>query len=119
MACVLERGLSGSPILLHDQNVIRVVGRDREDGYAIRRDRFDEGEQHSGLRKGKWAFEFQANPAGAGIDTVRNVLCRTNDGKFFRAARDRRKVAVSRPLGNGCIWRHTNNRVRAGKQAEF
>ena len=63
MASLTAEYRSARPVLFLDQDVIRVVGRDGEDGDAVCRERLDEGEQDSGLRKRERAFEFQADPA--------------------------------------------------------
>ena len=70
------------------QHVVCIVGRDGEDGHTILRERFDEGEQYSGLREGERAFEFQANPGRAGIGVLRDVRGGTNDREFVSRAGD-------------------------------
>src|ERR1700687_2208609 len=91
-----------SHVLFLDENVVRVIGGDGEDGDAVAGERLDEREQDSSLREQEWAFELQACPARAGADTFRNVAGRADDGKFVGGAGDRRELTARGPGGDGC-----------------
>ena len=92
-------------VFLRDENVVGVVSRNGEDGDAVVRQRLDEGEQHSGLRERERAFELEADPARAGIDTFRDVFGRANDRKLFWGAGDGGEIAIRGPVEDGPVGR--------------
>src|SRR5208282_4053181 len=103
---------------LHE-NIIRVVSRNGKDRNSAIRQRLDDREQHSGLRERKWSFEFQADPAGAGIDISRHVVGRADDGEFVVGARDGSEFPLRSPVGDWRGWSKTDNCVASRKLAEL
>ena len=108
-----------SHVLFLDENVVGVVSADGEDGDAVARERLDEGQQDSSLRKQEWAFELQAGPARAGGDIFGNVAGGADDGKFVGGAGDGDELAGGSPGGDGCVGGEAEDGVGAGELAEF
>lgn len=106
-------------MFLRDKNVISVEGRDGEDGNAVLRERLDEGEEDPSLRKGKWAFEFEADPKQCGKVIFRDIFCRADDGKFIGCAGDGGESALCRPSGNRGIGRLAKDYEEAGEFSIF
>ena len=117
----ISQGVYGfSRELLLDQHIIRVIGRDDEDGDAIARNWLDEGEQDSGLGESGRAFEFQADPVVQRVYVRRKIVGRADDGEFVGGSGDRGEDAPCGPLGNVRVGGEAHNRIRAtGKPAEF
>ncbi len=95
-----SQGVQSPSKLLLDQHVVRIVGRDGEDGHAIVREWFDEGKQNSSLREGERTFKFQANPALAGIDDLWEVRGGTDNREFISGAGDRGEVRFCGQVGD-------------------
>ena len=76
-----------SELLFHEHKV-GVVRGDCEYRNAVAGERADEGLKNPRLRKGKWAFELEANPTLIGSDAVRDILFKADDRQFIGIARD-------------------------------
>ena len=106
-------------MLLRNENVIGVVGRDREDGNRVVRERRDEGEQNSGLRERERAFELEADPARRRGELFRDVVGGTHDGEFFGSSADRGEGGRRGPSGDGGFGRLAHDGIEARELAEF
>ena len=83
-----------SAVFFWDQHVVGVESRNGEDWNGVVRQRLDEGKQHSGLREGERAFEFQADPAVGRVNIRRKIGGGADDGEFVGGAGDGGEVTL-------------------------
>src|ERR1700757_2532544 len=102
-----------------DQNVICIIGRDREDRDAIRRQRLNERQQHTSLRERKRPFELQANPTMRRRNIVRKILSLTHNRQLVACPRDRSELARRSPFGNGAIPRKPHDSISPTQPPKF
>lgn len=102
-----------------DQNVIRVIRRDREDRNAIRRQRLNERKQDAGLRERKRPLELQANPVMLCINFSRQKVSQANNRKLVRGACDRCELTLRGPFGNESIRRKPHDSISPTQPAKF
>jgi hypothetical protein len=105
--------------LFQDQHVIRVIGRDGEDGNSVRRERLNERQQYSCLRERKRSLEFEADPAMWGLNVCGKIFSCADDGKFVRGTRDRCESALLGPIGNRRVGCEAHDGVVTGKAAKL
>src|SRR5579872_3627377 len=107
-----------SPFFLN-QHIIRVIGRNREDWNALRREWFDKREQHPRLREREWPMQLQAHPVMLDLDAVRKMNGRTHNGQFIPDSGDRCELALRRPFGHWFVRCLAHDGVRLSQAAEF
>src|SRR5579872_2261419 len=107
-----------SPFFLN-QHIIRVIGRNREDWNALRREWFDKREQHPRLREREWPMQLQAHPVMLDLDAVRQMNGRTHNGQFIPGSGDRCELALRRPFGHWFFRCLAHDGVRLSQAAEF
>jgi hypothetical protein len=111
VACFLQGNERSICELFLDQHVICVERRNRKDGNATLRQRFDERQQHTGQRKRKRPVELQANPSMRRMHICGKILHWADDRKFLRRSRDGCEFAFRCPLRDGCVRRQTDDAV--------
>src|SRR5580698_6393289 len=76
----IAQDVEGSSMFFGDKNVVRVVGRDRENRNIAPRQWLDERQKHSGHRERKRPFELETYPAMRRTYIRRQIFSGADDG---------------------------------------
>src|SRR5262245_60702572 len=105
-------------MLLLNQDVIRVVRRDRKYRNAGISERLSQGCDDARKAISQRTLALQDAPSRLARDAVRKVRFGTNDGQLIRCPRDRDKLPIGGPGWDVSLWVEPADRISVGQQSQ-